>query len=128
MANPSKQKGTAAETRVVKYLERRGIHAQRKALHGKDDHGDLDVYVDIEGMKQVIFEVKTGKQTANPNRTQIEEWIRQTNVEAENAGTRGFLCVARYRRKLDDADIWWKPTGSKVLYHMYLDEFCQIYK
>ena len=42
--NKSKQKGTRAETKVVRYLEDHGIKARRKALAGSKDEGDIEIY------------------------------------------------------------------------------------
>lgn len=126
MANPSKKKGTRAETSVRKYLEAHGIKASRKALSGSDDHGDLEV--DAPKLKgRLIMEVKAGKMTANPSRGQLAEWLRQTEVEAENSKCKGMLVVVRYNKKLCDADVWWQKPDQIQRTHMYLDEFCKLY-
>lgn len=105
MANPSKAKGTRAETKVVRYLEAHGFTARRQALAGSDDQGDIEAYAPGSDIK-LIIEVKTGKQTAAPNRTQIVEWCRQAKVEATNAEGFPVLVVVRYRRELKDADVY----------------------
>ncbi len=52
----SKQKGTAAETAVVKYLKANGFpKAERRALQGSLDKGD------ISGIDDVVLEVKDHK-------------------------------------------------------------------
>jgi hypothetical protein len=127
MANPSKQKGTRAETRVVRYLEEHGFVARRQALAGSNDPGDIEVYAP-DKMDKMIFEVKGGKQTAAPNRSQINEWLRQTHVEAKNSNAKGFLCIVRWHRNLCDADVYWQPEGGKVRWHMYLDEWIESFK
>ena len=43
MSNPSKQKGTAFETAVVRYLQGKGFDARRIALTGSADSGDIAV-------------------------------------------------------------------------------------
>lgn len=49
----AKRKGTAAESAVVAYLRERGaIHAERRALNGANDRGD------IAGLPGVCIEVK----------------------------------------------------------------------
>lgn len=121
MANPNKAKGTRAETSVVNFLnEEDGVHAQRRALSGSNDCGDVEVVVD-NGL-HFALEVKTGKQTANPSRTQLEEWLRQAKVESENSGLPCHLVVVRYRRKLCDADVYSVGIPRQ---HWYLDEFRQ---
>lgn len=120
--NKSKQKGTRAETKVVRYLEDHGFIARRQALAGSDDHGDIEAYAPGYENIKIIIEVKTGKQTANPNRTQIKEWCRQAKVEAENAGSEdAVLIVVRYNRSLSDADVWIPYQNSRV--HWYLDDW-----
>lgn len=121
MANKSKAKGTVAETKVVRFLGEHGIEAKRKALAGSNDEGDIE----IVGYG-ISLEVKAGKQTANPNRSQIDEWMRQALVEGGNSNTVCFLCIVRYNRRLKDSDIY---IASRIgRRHMYLDEFCDYIK
>lgn len=119
MSNKSKQKGTKAETNVVKFLEGNGIKAERKALHGSNDLGDVHVSGNIE----MILEVKAGKQTENPNRTQIEEWMRQARTEGDNAELPVALVVVRYRRAIKDANVYYYDKVADYWVFMYLDEF-----
>ena len=119
MANPSKKKGTRYESAVVKFMTAAGLDVARKPLSGNKDCGDLEV----RGLrKDIIIEVKGGKQTSNPNRAQITEWLRQTAVEAGNAKAIGILVIVRYNRKIKDADVYIKWRGAFV--HMWLDELC----
>lgn len=123
MSNPSKQKGTRAETNVVRYLKAHGIKAKRKALTGSQDQGDLDVET-TQG--KMVLEVKAGQQTANPNRSQMAEWLRQAEVEGRNAKESSALVVVRYRRKIEDAEVWFSVMdGGRTM--MYLDEFAREY-
>lgn len=120
MANPSKKKGTAAETKVVKYLQSKGLNAKRKALAGKDDEGDIDLLNNF-GCR-VTLEVKTGKMTANYSRSQLSEWLRQAEVEGNNAHTYSALVIVRYNRRIEDAEVWLINDGlSRKM--MYLNEF-----
>jgi Holliday junction resolvase len=74
MTNPSKQKGTAAESAVVEYLRSHGYYwAERRALNGVYDQGD------IAGINGWIIEVKS-QRTYN-----IPAWLRELAVEVENA-------------------------------------------
>lgn len=129
MANRNKAKGTKAETAVVKFLKQHGVSAERKVLKGNKDEGDVRAVID--GV-EYLFEIKAGKQTANPNRTQLTEWIRQSTVEAANAGIdpcNAFLIVVRFNRQLKDADVyrayWDYSSGQEIVgwMHMYLDRF-----
>ncbi len=120
MGNTSKAIGTNAETKVVRFLEDNGIHAVRKVLHGSKDEGDL--LVSLPSGIDVTFEVKGGKQTWNPNRTLMDEWLRQAEVESKNSGTICYLCVAKYRKQIKDYDLWLVKDGMR--YHWFLDEWC----
>ena len=121
MANLSKAKGTRAETKVVRYLESFGWVARRQALAGSDDQGDIEAYRP-DSAEKIIIEVKAGAQTKAPNRSQIEEWCRQTDAETKNANARvGVLVVVRYSRALEDADVY-IPYG-KMRTHWYLEDW-----
>lgn len=119
MANRSKAKGTRAETQVVKYLTACGFSAERMALHGNQDMGDVKV-TDQHG-NVFVLEVKAGQQTANPSRAQLTEWIRQTVVESSNSGLPCHLVVVRYRRSLKDAEVY-TPQEEQTSW-CYLDDF-----
>lgn len=130
MANPSKAKGTAAETRVVKYLRSFGIQAERKALSGSKDCGDIQVVAFGYG-HDLVFEVKSGIQTENPSRGQIAEWMRQAVEEGKNSGCHAALVVARHRRSVKDYDVWFPANpfeDTKCLMHWYLDDWCEANK
>lgn len=116
MANPSKKKGTAAETKVVNYLNEKGLAAKRQPLSGNKDKGDI--LVEANYPAPCILEVKAGQQTSNPSRSQMEEWLRQAGVEEENAGMPCFLVVVRYRRRIEDAEVW---SADRCM--RYLDEW-----
>lgn len=122
MANPSKAKGTRAETKVVRYLEAHGFTARRQALAGSDDQGDIEAYAPGSNSK-LIIEVKAGKQTAAPNRSQIVEWCRQTKVEATNAKGFPVLVVVRYRRELKDADVYFPGLYNRE--HWFFDDWVE---
>ena len=58
MANPSKNKGTAAETAVVRHAWAQGFtDAERIALSGANDQGDVVLMRE----PKIIIEVKAGK-------------------------------------------------------------------
>lgn len=131
MANPSKQKGTRAETKVVKFGESYGFGLRRKALTGSKDEGDVELFDAPRLANPITIEVKAGKQTANPNRTQLTKWLKQREKEEENSGQRCVLCVVRYNRSIKDADVYnvyRDGYGETVREHMYLDEFFELYR
>lgn len=126
MANPSKKKGTAAETRVRKYFESRGLRCERKALAGATDQGDLCLHLP-NGM-EVTIEVKAGKQTWHYSRHDLDEWKRQTLVEAINSGCMSVLIIVRYHRDFVDAEVWMpnlvrESERIKSWTMIYIDEF-----
>lgn len=133
MANKNKAKGTRAETAVVKFGESYGYGLRRKALTGNKDEGDVEFFDAPHLDHPITIEVKAGKQTSNPSRSQIEEWLRQAREEAKNSGQECVLCIVRYNRKIKDADVYlqwdedeWYP--HRVVEHMWLDEFFETFR
>lgn len=69
----AKQKGTAAETAVVKYLQNKGfINCERRSLNGIHDRGD------ITGVEKTVIEVK------NHARMELAQWVSELLVEINN--------------------------------------------
>lgn len=93
----AKQKGTSAETALVKYLQANGFSmAERRALNGSTDLGD------ITGTPCLAWEVKNHKTYSIP------EWLRQTQIETENAKADfGVLAVKPNKVGLASAGQWW---------------------
>lgn len=124
MANPSKAKGTRAETAIVKFLKAKGVPARRRPLSGSQDKGDIEI--DMPNGTAVV-EVKAGKMTVNPSRSQLESWMAQARTEMfNNIGSSNgewYLIVVRYNRRIVDADVWYENDDGDVC-HMWLDEFC----
>ena len=121
--NPSKKKGTAAETKVVKYLNAHGVKAERKALAGSNDEGDLRAILPCG--TEVTIEVKAGMQTAQYNRHDFEIWATQTLVEGHNAGCPAVLVIVRYRRQLKDAEVWIPTSEFRGWTRVYLDSWVE---
>lgn len=119
MTNKSKAKGTAAETKVVKYLKAHGIEAKRKALTGNKDEGDIQVKTNV------TLEIKTGKMTACYNRSQLNEWLHQSKIEGINCDQPCYLVIVRYNRQIKDAEVWWHDGHSNEYHMQYLDDFCK---
>lgn len=93
MSNPSKQKGTAAESAVVAYLRTRGWpHAERRALSGNQDRGD------IAGVVGVTLEVKNCKSI------DLAGWLREAQQEQANNGDHIGAVVAKRRGTTNPAD------------------------
>jgi len=91
----AKQKGTNAETAVVKYLQANGFqYAERRALHGNLDKGD------ITGCGPLVFEVK------DHATFKLSEWLQELRDETLNAKANTGCVVAKKRGK-SDAGEWY---------------------
>jgi len=74
VVNRAKQKGTAWETRLVRYLQSNGFpYAERRALSGKLDKGDILV-------PGVCIEAK------NQRQVNLAAWVDEMVKEKANAG------------------------------------------
>ena len=93
MTNPSRIKGTKAESAVVAWLRDNGFpHADRQPGRGSRDQGDIDVCPGI------IAEVKAYKLpgTGLPGPALLAVWMRQTETERTHADADiAFLVVKR---------------------------------
>ena len=88
----SKEKGTAAEREVVRYLQGWWPAAERRALSGNKDKGD------VAGINSVCIEIKAAK-------TQLlAAWRRETLVEQENA--RAGACLLVVKRPYKTVSNW----------------------
>ena len=93
VSNPSKQKGTFFESLFVAYLRFRGFaNAERRALHGNTDLGD------VTGIPDWTFETKNRKALDIPGA------IDEARLEATNAGTRWYAAIVKRPRKGDAAE------------------------
>jgi hypothetical protein len=100
----SKQRGTAAETAVVRYLQANGHpDAERRTLAGRNDRGDI---ANIPG---VAVEVKACKAI------DLAGWVDEANVEAKNAGVPVGVVWAKRRGKTDPASWYVVMDGATFL-------------
>lgn len=89
MSNPSKAKGTRWNTAVVNYLRTWWPKAERRALAGADDLGDV---INVPA----VVECKDAK------RHELAGWMDETEVERVNAGEEfGMLVVKRARKPVE---------------------------
>ena len=103
MSNPSKQRGTAAETAVVNYLHANGFpHVERRALAGVNDRGD------ISGIPGVVLEVK------NCKRIELAGWADELDAEMRNAGAYLGAVIAK-RKGTTDVGRWYAILPVSVL-------------
>lgn len=97
----SKDIGTRAETAVVRYLQANGFpHAERRALRGRQDAGD------ITGTPGICWEVKARKRPISD--TDVAAWLAETETEAAAADAEiGVLVVRRAGVGEGNAGRWW---------------------
>lgn len=112
MSNPSKDKGTKFETATARYMTAHGIPAERVALHGTGDKGDLRA---MAGGKVLAVECKDRK------RIEPVKWMAEAEREARNAGA-DIPVLVIHRPGCGAA----KAGGNLVV--MRLDDFCAMAK
>lgn len=104
----AKQKGTAAETALVRFLQGQGFpNAERRALGGGDG-GDLG---DVTGTPCLTWEVK------NVRKYSIPAWMKESAVEKVNAKADYCpLIIKPVGVGLASVDQWWAvlPVGELV--------------
>jgi len=93
----NKAKGTSAETAVVNYLIASGyVHAERRALAGVNDKGD------IAGLPGVCIEVKAHKSYSIP------AWLKELAAEKVNSKAEvGILVVKPVGVGSANTGNWW---------------------
>lgn len=79
----SRATGTQAETAVVRYLQNWWPAAERRALSGNKDKGD------VAGIAGICIEVKAAKTQL------IGPWQRETETERINAGAERCMLVVK---------------------------------
>jgi hypothetical protein len=92
--NRSKAKGTSAESAVIAFLHDNGFpHAERRALRGAHDRGD------VAGIPGIAIEIK------NCARTELAAWLDEAATERGNAGA-DLGVVWHKRRGRANAGAW----------------------
>jgi len=114
MVNRSKATGTAAESAVVKYLRENGFgNAERRALHGSTDLGD------ITGIPGVVIEVKAGKAAETASDGLVNAWLAETNIEQRNAKAAAGVLVLKRKGKATAGD-WWAICRVRRSDHQHM--------
>jgi hypothetical protein len=103
MTNKPRAIGTAAETGVVRYCKPNGFpHADRLALHGALDEGDVQL------CPGVVLEVKGGKRAETASDALVTAWLDETEVERRNRGADvAALVLKRAGKGQKNAGAWW---------------------
>lgn len=117
MVNKPKKIGTAAESATLKRVKRYFPRADRAALHGAGDIGDLLNTGDF------CFEVKGGDAARNAAQSatsrEIDRWYEEAVREAKNAGaTFPVLVVQRRGVNYPDAGRWWAIISAAHFAHL----------
>ena len=116
----SKDIGTWAETKVKRYLNDHGFpEAERRALHGSSDVGDILVCPGI------IAEVKGGHAAEDASDYQLRKWCAETETERLNADAHHAFLVVK-RKGCGPAKIggWWVVSNQyDLLARFRLDEY-----
>jgi hypothetical protein len=100
----SRAKGTSWESAIVDYLRANGVpHAERRALGGAKDRGD------IAGVPGVVFEAKSAA------RVELGPWL--TEAEAERANDGADLAVVWHKRrgKASAGDAYVTMSGATLV-------------
>ena len=110
MTNRPKAIGTAAESAIRKAMRARGINAERTALHGTQDLGDLHAY--IRAGLLLVVEAKGGKVADPLPWARRAAWLAEADREAGRAAERSLdpvqavpLLVTK-RKGSGQADDW----------------------
>jgi Holliday junction resolvase len=102
----SKAKGTTAEREVVRYLQQWWPAAERRALSGNKDKGD------VAGIPGTVVEVKAAA------RLELAAWRRETWTEMQNADAVHCMLVVKRPRK----SVWqWDAFIPNVLLPFAMD-------
>jgi hypothetical protein len=95
VSTKSKAKGTTAETAVVRYLREYWSAAERRALSGNKDKGD------IAGIPATVGEVKAAV------KIELAKWQRETLTEMQNAtADHCFLVIKVPYKPVAKWDFW----------------------
>lgn len=104
MVNPPKIKGTRAETAVIAYLRIRGaVNAERRALNGGKDRGD------VTGIPGVCIEVK------DERKVDLAGWLTEALVEQRNSGAAVGFAWAKRRGKGSPGEWYVVMTGEQAV-------------
>ena len=103
MSNPSKAKGTAAETACVRWFRANGFpHADRQPLRGGKDAGDLALTAGIVAEIKAVSKGGTGQ----PPAQLLGSWMAQAEAERVNADADYCPLIVK-RAGTTDVGRWW---------------------
>ena len=101
----SRAKGTAWESKIVDYLRANGApHAERRALGGSNDRGD------IAGLLSIVIECKSAA------RHELAAWLDEAEAERRNDRADLGVVWAKRRGKASPADAYVVMTGAALVH------------
>jgi len=116
MVNPSRNKGTAAETALVRYAREQGFpHADRIALSGSADRNDVRLTKELRN--GVCVESKAGRAAETAGDLLVDAWMAECEAGRRNAqAALGVLVVKRAGYGPTRCGRWWAilPLGALV--------------
>lgn len=102
----SKQKGTAAESATVKWLQSKGRkYVERRSLSGVNDRGD------IAGVNSVVIEVK------NHARMELAAWVAELIVEIGNDKAETGVVIHK-KKGTTDVGEWYATMPVHIWYEL----------
>jgi hypothetical protein len=107
--------GTEVESAIVEYLRDHGYpFAERRSLRGTNDQGD------ITGLGPgLVIECKGGHAAEAASDAQILAWLRETEVERQNAKADvGVLVTKRKGYGRANAGLWWAHMDAGTFFHL----------
>jgi hypothetical protein len=100
----SRRKGTSWESAIVAYLREVGAqHAERRALNGAKDRGD------VAGVVGLVIEAKSAA------RLDLAGWLAEANTERDNDGADLGVVWAKRRGKSGAADGYVLMDGATLV-------------
>ncbi len=90
--NPSKQRGTSWESKIVDFLKEHWPHVERRTLSGAKDRGD------IAGIPGLVIEAKNAAHFA------LSLWLKEAHAERDNDGADLGVVWAKRRGKSSAGD------------------------
>jgi hypothetical protein len=107
--------GTEVESAIVEYLRDHGYpFAERRSLRGTNDQGD------VTGLGPgLVIECKGGHAAEAASDAQIAAWLRETEVERQNAKADvGVLVTKRKGYGRANAGLWWAHMTLGTAYQL----------
>lgn len=116
----SKALGTQAESAIVRFLQDNGYpHAERRALYGLNDMGDILVEPGLIIEAKVRHPKNSNAAVGQPGPEELEGWLKELDAEMRNAKVdRGLLVVKR--KGTTNPGEWWAYARPRVFTDVYM--------